>query len=165
MYLGIRSVQTCFSGVGEICSLLSAVWVSPEQLLNPQHFRPADPTIGDLIALSKLIYQIGLELKSVPESAPDYQDLLNELEALDRTLKQIYQIQPGVHELKRLDGVRALASTCQAPLQEFLAKIQKFNKALGPWSRRRHRFGGLDRPGDGWLRPMTTCAKSRYENE
>ena len=66
--------------------------------------------------MSKLILQIGLELKTVPESAPDYQNLVNELEALDRALKQICQIRPGVRELKRLDGVRALAATCQIPL-------------------------------------------------
>ncbi len=95
--------------------------------------------------MSKLIYHIGLELKSVPESAPDYQDLVNELAALDRAIKQIFQIRPGVHELKRLDGVRALAATCQIPLQEFLGKIQKFNKSLGPWNGGRYRAGGFGR--------------------
>ncbi|KAJ9612565.1 hypothetical protein H2200_004162 [Cladophialophora chaetospira] len=101
--------------------------------------------LGDVLALSKLIYQIGLELKSIPESAPEYQDLVNELEALDRALKDIYQIRPGVHELKRLDGIRALASTCQIPLQEFLGKIQKFNKSLGPWNCHKTRLNGFGR--------------------
>ena len=99
--------------------------------------------------MSKLIYQIGLELKSVPESAPDYQDLVNELEALDRALNQIYSIRPGLHELKRLNGVRALATTCQIPLQQFLTKIQKFNKSLGPWNCRRSRLDGFAR-GAQW---------------
>ena len=81
----------------------------------------------------------------MPESAPDYQDLVDDLVALDRAIKQIFQIRPGVHELKRLDGVRALAATCQIPLLEFLGKIQKFNKSLGPWNCRRHRFDALGR--------------------
>lgn len=89
-------------------------------------------TAGDILALSQLIYQIGVEIKSVPDSAHDYQDLLNELEALDRALKAVYRILPGIHELRRLDDVRALAGTCINVLQDFLEKIKKFNKSLGP---------------------------------
>jgi hypothetical protein len=111
----------------------------------PKQCTVTDLVAGDVLALSKLIYQIGLELKSVPDSAPDYQDLLQELEALDRALQQTYNIRPGIHELKRLDAVRALASTCQAPLKDFLGKIQKFNKSLGPWNCGHRRLNGFGR--------------------
>ena len=40
------------------------------------------------ITVSKLIYQIGAELKRNPESSADYQGLVVELQALDRALKQ-----------------------------------------------------------------------------
>lgn len=70
---------------------------------------------------------------------------MNELEALDRALKQLYTIRPGVHELKRLDAIRAYAATCQKPLEEFLDKIQKFNKSLGTWNAGRHRVHALGR--------------------
>ena len=38
---------------------------------------------GDLLAVSRLIYKIGLELKKNPDSGPDYRHLLVELESLD----------------------------------------------------------------------------------
>jgi len=99
---------------------------------------------GDFLAISKLIYKIGLELKKNPESASDYQHLLIELESLDRALKQLQRIKPAHHELRRLEGIRALAITCQRPLEEFLAKIEKFEEHLGSWKvkgNRLSRFG------------------------
>jgi hypothetical protein len=100
--------------------------------------------IGDFLAISKLIYKIGLELKKNPESASDYQHLLIELESLDRALKQLQRIKPAHHELRWLEGIRALAVTCQRPLEEFLAKIEKFEEHLGSWKvtgNRLSRFG------------------------
>jgi hypothetical protein len=100
---------------------------------------------GDFLAISKLIYKIGLELKKNPKSAPDYQHLLIELEALDRAVKLLQCIKPAQHELRRLDGIRALASTCQRPLEEFLAKIEKFEEHLGSWNASNHQFSGFTR--------------------
>ena len=95
---------------------------------------------GDFLAISKLIYKIGLELKKNPKSVPDYQDLLIELEALDRALKLLQRIKPAQHELRRLDEVQALASTCQRPLEEFLAKIEKFEENLESWQHKELTF-------------------------
>jgi len=100
---------------------------------------------GDILAISKLVFKIGLELKKNPESAPDYQQLLIELESLDRTLKQLQCIKPAQHELIRLEGIRALAFTCQRPLEEFLAKIEKFEEHLGSWHAKGNRFSGFGR--------------------
>jgi hypothetical protein len=101
--------------------------------------------IGDLLAVSKLIYKIGLELKKNPDSGPDYQHLLVELESLDRALKQLQCIRPAHHKLRRLEGIRALASICQRPLEEFLAKIEKFEERLGPWGAKCNRLSGFGR--------------------
>jgi len=98
-----------------------------------------------LCAISKFIYKIGLELKKNPKSAPDYQHLLIELETLDRALKLLQCIKPAQHELRRLEGIRALASTCQRPLEEFLAKIEKFEEHLGSWNASNHQFSELTR--------------------
>lgn len=89
------------------------------------------------MVISKLIYKITLELKKNPESAADYQLLLIELEALDRTLKSLERIEPAQHEQRQLDRIRALAWTCQLPLQEFLEKIEKFEDSLGSWNKSR----------------------------
>lgn len=101
--------------------------------------------LGDFLAVSRLIYRIAAELKRVPESATDYQDLLIELEALDRALKQLFSIEPAEHEAKRLDAVRALALTCLGPLEAFLEKIEKFEHSLGPWNVRKNGLRGLHR--------------------
>ena len=104
---------------------------------NLRHFRNLPlisfRCLGDFLAVSKIIYQIGLELKKNPEAAPDYQDLLIELEALDLRLKQLLSIRPAQRELRRLEGIRALATTCRRPLEDFLAKISKFDEHLGTW--------------------------------
>jgi hypothetical protein len=96
-------------------------------------------------AVSRLIYKIGLELKKNPDSGPDYQHLLVELESLDRALKQLQCIRPAHHKLRRLEGIRALASTYQRPLEEFLAEIEKFEEHLGPWGAKCNRLSGFGR--------------------
>jgi hypothetical protein len=106
---------------------------------------PADITAGDILALSKLVTQIARQLKSVPESAPDYQLVVQEIDALERALNSVYSIQHGAHELKRLDAIRALSSSCLLPLQQFSDKIANFDKSLGIWTQRRQRWNGVGR--------------------
>jgi hypothetical protein len=100
---------------------------------------------GDFLAISKLIYRIGLELKKNPKSAPDYQLLLVELESLDRTLNLLQCIKPAQHEPRRLDAIRALASSCQRPLKDFLGKIEKFEDSLGSWNSSNRSFTACSR--------------------
>lgn len=97
------------------------------------------------LAVSKLIYQICLELKKNPDFVPDYQHLLIELQFLDRAQKQLQCIKPACHELRRLDVIRALATTCQRPLEDFLTKIKKFVEHLGSWSVKGNRLSGFGR--------------------
>jgi hypothetical protein len=98
---------------------------------------------GDFVALSNLIYKIGLELKKNSESSADYQLLLVELEALDRALKSLESVKVAQHGQRRLDGIRALALACQLPLQEFLEKIEKFEDSLGSWSSKSRSFSAI----------------------
>ena len=98
---------------------------------------------GDFIVISKLIYKIAIELKKNPESAADYQLLLIELEALERTLKSLEHIKIAQHGQRKLDGIRALALACQLPLQEFLNKIEKFEDSLGSWNTNNRSFSAI----------------------
>ena len=100
--------------------------------------------------ISKLIYKVGLELKKNSEAAPDYQYLLIELESLDRALKWLQGLKPAQHEMRRLDAIRAMASTCQWPLQEFLDRIQKFEHHLGSWNAGNRSLGHLTKRAH-WL--------------
>ncbi|TVY89992.1 hypothetical protein LAWI1_G005003, partial [Lachnellula willkommii] len=93
----------------------------------------------------QLIHKITVELQENGEAAPEYQHLLLELEALDRALKQLHTLQPAKHELLQLNAIRAIALSCQLPLQEFLGKISKFEHRLGVTNARDQRFRGLHR--------------------
>jgi hypothetical protein len=88
---------------------------------------------GDFIAVAKLIHQIAPELTRNPEFAADYQDLVIELQALDRGLKQLQVIQPARHVIQSFEAIRALAVACRGPLEAFLEVISMFETCLGPW--------------------------------
>lgn len=46
------------------------------------------------------------------------------------------QLEPTEHELLQLRAIRATALTCQRPLEDFLAKISKFEGTLGTFNAR-----------------------------
>jgi hypothetical protein len=79
------------------------------------------------------------------DAAPEYQSLLLELEALSRALHQLEALKPAKHELIQLDAIRATARTCQRPLEDFLAKISKFESLLGTFSVTNNRIKGFPR--------------------
>ena len=101
--------------------------------------------VGDVLALSKLIYKIVLELKKNSNAAPEFQLLLVELESLDRNLKVLQKIEPVRHELRRLDAIKALALACHRPLEEFLIKTKRFEDDLGACTSRHNRVLGFPR--------------------
>ncbi|RYP12305.1 hypothetical protein DL765_007416 [Monosporascus sp. GIB2] len=102
-------------------------------------------SVGDFLAVGKLIWQIAVELRENGEAAPEYQSLLIELEALERALRRLQTLRPGKHELLQLTSIRATALACQKPLQDFLAKISKFEGRLGTFSAANNRWKGLPR--------------------
>ncbi|KFY10924.1 hypothetical protein V492_04776 [Pseudogymnoascus sp. VKM F-4246] len=99
--------------------------------------------VGDFIAVGKLIKQIVAELQGTGEAAPTYQDLILELEAIGRALSQLESLQPVHHELFQLTAIRAMVATCKRPLEEFLSKIQKFDRRLGVFGAKENRITGL----------------------
>ncbi|RYP45980.1 hypothetical protein DL768_007762 [Monosporascus sp. mg162] len=102
-------------------------------------------SVGDFLAVGKLIRQVAVELRENDEVAPEYQSLLIELEALDRALRKLQTLRPGKHELFQLTSIRATALACQRPLQDFLAKISKFESRLGTFNTANNRWKGLPR--------------------
>ena len=44
-----------------------------------------------------------------------------------------------------LEAIRATASACKRPLEDFLSKIQKYDKSLGSWDAKEKRFRGVGR--------------------
>ncbi|RYP79869.1 hypothetical protein DL770_006474 [Monosporascus sp. CRB-9-2] len=102
-------------------------------------------SVGDFLAVGKLIRQVAVELRDNDEAAPEYQSLLIELEALERALRKLQTLRPGKHELLQLTSIRATALACQRPLQDFLVKISKFESRLGTFNTANNRWKGLPR--------------------
>jgi hypothetical protein len=57
-----------------------------------------------------------------------------ELEALARTLKHLEGLEPNESNIAHLNAIRGMALTCRIPLQEFLEKIEKFERRMGAFS-------------------------------
>ena len=103
--------------------------------------------VGDFLAVLGLVYRVVEELKRSSKAPKDYQYLLVQLELLDRALIELQHIEPTTqYEMRRLDSIRALISTCQQPLKEFLTMIEeKFEHRLGSWNSNNGSFSGLGR--------------------
>ena len=119
---------------------------------------------GDCVAVVKLTGKVVSELKEVglPKSdlpqptrvtannnsqsgeAPvKYQNLLVQLELLQRALSKLNDIKPAANDLKHLEAIRAGSEACRRPLETFLERVSKFDKALGSWDAKEKRFRGV----------------------
>lgn len=87
-------------------------------------------SVGDFLAVGKLITDITNSLREAGGSKSEYQELLRELEFLDHALKHLERLQPGGSPLK-LESIKYAALSCRRPLEQFLGKIEKYDKALG----------------------------------
>ncbi|KAH7386919.1 hypothetical protein DE146DRAFT_187328 [Phaeosphaeria sp. MPI-PUGE-AT-0046c] len=91
-------------------------------------------SVGDFIAVGKLIAQVVEELRENGEAISSYHSVLIELEALQRALRQLQNLKPARDELLQLTSIRATVCACQKPLHDFLDKISKFDRHLGIFS-------------------------------
>jgi hypothetical protein len=93
-------------------------------------------SVGDFLAAGKLTAEIISSLKDAGGAKSEYQQVLRELECLNRALQHLDQIQCSNSTLsKNLDSIKYAAASCRHPLEEFLNKIKKYNKSLGIWSK------------------------------
>ena len=79
------------------------------------------------------------------EATSKYQDLIIELELLERALLRLYSLKPAEHELIHLEAIRAAASASKRPLENFLAKLEKFEKRLGTGKAKGNHYKGAGR--------------------
>ncbi|KAF3040939.1 hypothetical protein E8E12_007860 [Didymella heteroderae] len=88
--------------------------------------------VGDFIAVSKLVSDIVSSLQSVGSARSEYQELIRELEALSTALRHLDRLEHTPVTAANVASVKYAALSCRHPLEEFLAKVQKFEKDLGP---------------------------------
>jgi len=85
-------------------------------------------SVGDGIAVCNVIHDLVSCLSDSSGSRSDYQELIRELELLDRTLRSLDRLTGDV------DSIKCAALSCRLPLEQFLTKIKKYETSLGPRS-------------------------------
>ena len=81
-------------------------------------------SVGDFIAAGVLIKNIVTALQS--SSASEHQELLLELNGLQRALDEIEHLQPSPQQETEVNAVKIAALTCQYRLDDFAGKLKKY---------------------------------------
>ncbi|KAF2657517.1 hypothetical protein K491DRAFT_626399, partial [Lophiostoma macrostomum CBS 122681] len=92
-------------------------------------------SIGDFIAVGKLIMDITACLRSVGGSKSEYQGVIRQLEYLEDALRKLDQLGQSDPSSPALDTIKKVGLGCQHTLQEFFKKVQKYEPSLGIWSK------------------------------
>ncbi|ORX97435.1 hypothetical protein BCR34DRAFT_496865, partial [Clohesyomyces aquaticus] len=88
-------------------------------------------SVGDFVAVAKLVKDISSSLQDVGGAKDEYQELLRELRCLEKALQQLDKLHSTGSSSTNLDSIKYAALSCQYPLEQFFQKIQKFDKSLG----------------------------------
>lgn len=99
--------------------------------------------VGDVIAVGKLIKDITNCLRSAGGAKLEYQELLKELDALKIALDGLNQLNSNATPSALLDTIKSFRER----LDEFWAKIQKYDPSLGSTSRSNALRGTMDKLG------------------
>lgn len=81
-------------------------------------------SVGDFIAAGVLIKNIVTALQS--SSASEHRELLLELNGLQRALDEIEHLHPSPQQETEVNAVKVAALTCQYRLDDFAAKLKKY---------------------------------------
>ncbi|OBT69918.1 hypothetical protein VE03_00433 [Pseudogymnoascus sp. 23342-1-I1] len=92
-------------------------------------------SVGDFIAVGSLTADIISSLREAGGSKSEYQEILRELEGLERALSYLDKLQSGNTCSTSVASIKYAALSCRRPLEQFLNKIKKYDNALGVWSK------------------------------
>ncbi|KAI1779496.1 hypothetical protein F4818DRAFT_142464 [Hypoxylon cercidicola] len=91
-------------------------------------------SVGDFLAVGKLVTEIISSLKDSGGSRTDYRDIFRELECLRAALVHLDKL-TGTGTSQDLTAIKYAALSCRRPLEEFLGRIRKYDRSLGIQSR------------------------------
>ena len=83
-----------------------------------------------------LIKKVCKALKASGGASTEYQHTVVELENLIVTLSHLEALQPNEDNVHHVNAIRAMAMACKLPLQDFLAKISRYETSLSPFAAR-----------------------------
>jgi hypothetical protein len=91
-------------------------------------------SVGDFIAVGKLIGEITSSLQTIGGAKSEYQELIREFDSLHTALRSLDQLENKTSTPnKSLDSIKCAALSCRYPLEDFLAKVKKYEASLGQW--------------------------------
>ena len=93
-------------------------------------------SVGDLVASLQLVVKIAGALKETGGAKSDYQESIEFLLGLETTLQNLQSIAPILVNQSQENAVQLEVQKIVKPLSIFLAKVQKFDGALGSESKR-----------------------------
>lgn len=88
-------------------------------------------SIGDFLAVGKLVAEIITSLQDAGGAKSDYQELIRELECLGKVLRRLDELQAQNSNTKSLESIKYAALSCQRPLEDFLGKMKRYEDTLG----------------------------------
>ncbi|XXG93972.1 hypothetical protein Hte_000222 [Hypoxylon texense] len=101
-------------------------------------------SVGDFLAVGKLVTDIVSCLKDTGGSRTEYQDLVRELECLQAALIHLDKL-TATKTPHDLTAIKYTALSCRRPLEDFLARIRKYEGSLGIWSKGNPIKGVIDK--------------------
>ncbi|PVI07738.1 hypothetical protein DM02DRAFT_580489 [Periconia macrospinosa] len=91
---------------------------------------------GDFLAAGKLIHNIIQSLQDVGGAKSEYQELMRELRSLEKALQHLDNLQNDSSSQDRtVQSIKFAALSCRQPLEQFFAKIKKFDGTLDVWAK------------------------------
>ena len=110
-------------------------------------------TAQDFITVGSTVRDIISALKN---SRTEYNDLLRELECLQKALLHLDRLQcPGPEPSANVDSIKYAALSCRKPLEDFLAKVRRYEGSIGPYA--------TSNPGDRVLKKIRFAAKYKSD--
>lgn len=88
-------------------------------------------SVGDFFVAAQLINKIIHGLRAAHGAVSQYQELERELFGFQRALDEIEHLQVSDAHNPALDALKCVALGSQHVLEEFLAKLEKYNQSLG----------------------------------
>jgi len=89
-------------------------------------------SVGDFIAVGKLINDIVRCLQSVGGAKSEYQEMVREFEILNKALVHVDHLTAADQAMTaQLNHIKFAALSCRYPLQAFMTKMEKYDSSLG----------------------------------
>lgn len=97
--------------------------------------------MGESDRPTELIVKICKSLRAAGGAASEYQQVILELESLQRCLRYLQGLEPNEYNIHRVNALRGMALSVRIPLEGFLDKLQQHEASMGAFAPRTRLHG------------------------